>query len=387
MRSILLLDGHAELKARISAWCGDRVRLYTAKSVREGFELLERHRDVQVLVGRFTRWDAEDRDRAYHQYKHLPRVEIADAAWITGAADRAHHEKSICVITPSTSESELSQTLHTAFTVYDLLQDVRGDIYNKYKQSQRESSDGENKQGQPAPDSLTGQPPNRSNPFENEYLVMAAHDVRAPLSVIVGYANILQDTETQLSENGKRVVKRIRATSERLLDIVSKILRQSVMANGKSLLEMEQCKLSTIGHDVLEDLKELAQEKGQNLAMMVDGDQNSYLLDKLAIIQVLYNLLTNSIKFTDHGGNIALSIKGTPKLVTFSVTDNGIGMTAKQVEQVLADSPIETASHQLPGSHLGLSIVNRIVKLHKGEIQVESVFGQGTIFTFTVTPG
>ena len=62
------------------------------------------------------------------------------------------------------------------------------------------------------------------------------------------------------------------------------------MANGKSLLEMEQCKLSTIGHDVLEDLKELAQEKGQNLAMMVDGDQNSYLLDKLAIIQVLYNL-------------------------------------------------------------------------------------------------
>ena len=384
MRSILLLDGHAELKARISAWCGDRVRLYTAKSVREGFELLERHRDVQVLVGRFTRWDAEDRDRAYHQYKHLPRVEIAEDAWITGAADRTHHGKCICVITPSISEIELSKMLHTAFTVYDLIQDVRGD---KDKQSQCDFLDGKYSPSQPALNSLTGQPPDENNPFEDEYLVMAAHDVRAPLSVIVGYANILQDTETQLSENGKRVVKRMRDTSERLLDIVSKILRQSVVANGKSLLEMEQCKLSTIGHEVLEDLKELAQKKGQNLAMMVDGDQNSYLLDKLAIIQVLYNLLTNSIKFTNHGGNIALSIKGTPKLVTFSVTDNGIGMTAKQVEQVLADSPIESASHQLPGSHLGLSIVNRIVKLHKGEIQVESVFGQGTIFTFTVTPG
>ena len=384
MRSILLLDGNAELKARFSALCGDRIRLYTRNSVREGFALLEKHRDVQVLVGRFSSWGPKDKERAYHQYKHLPRLEIADDEWIIGAADVVHLAKCICVITPSTSETELSQSLFTAFTVYDLIQDVLDD---KDKRSRREFPVGEKIPFQPAPDSLTGQPSKKKNPFADEYLVMAAHDVRAPLSVIVGYAHLLQDTETQLSENGKLVVKRIRDTSERLLDIASKILRLSVMANGKSLLETEQCKLSRLGHDVLEDLRGLAQEKGQILALKVDGDQNSYLLDKLAIIQVLYNLLTNSIKFTDHGGKIALSIKGTPKLVTFSITDNGIGMTAEQVEQVLADSPIESAADHFPGSHMGLSIVKRIVKLHNGEIRVESNFGQGTTFTFTVTPG
>ena len=97
--------------------------------------------------------------------------------------------------------------------------------------------------------------------------------------------------------------------------------------------------------------------------------------------------LSSLSEFKGELGEMKVVVKLDKEKKTITISDNGIGMTAKQVEQVLADSPIESASHQLPGSHLGLSIVNRIVKLHNGEIQVESTFGQGTIFTFTVTPG
>ncbi len=226
-----------------------------------------------------------------------------------------------------------------------------------------------------------------------EFLANMSHEIRTPLTAILGFAELLQDSSITPAERAEHV-EIIARSGDHLLSIVNNVLDVSKLAAGQVIIESLPTDLPAILSDVASALRVGAAQKGLRLELSYDGPcPQEIRTDPLRLRQILLNLVSNAIKFTDRG-TVQIRVRtvkaadGTSRL-RLAVADSGIGMTAAQVGAlfrpfVQADS---STSRRYGGTGLGLSISRQLAVLMGGDITVASEEGRGTTFTVDLPIG
>lgn len=373
MTDVLYVGEDARFLQRLQGVLGERLRVRHCTACLEARPLL-RGRAGAVVVSQ--RGSAQRRlAREFPEHIHIAVVPRRTRARVVRALV---DDGVFAVVGRSASDAELWQTLYQARHLAGL----RAAGTPPAEEPQRLRRQG----AEMVADADPGWRSGRLHGHEEDLLVMA-HDVRAPLSVMVGYAHLLRSTETGLSANGQPMLDRVQQTGQRLLDMVERIVQLGTAEKGEPLLQPSPVRLADLAAEVREDLAPLAEARRQRFSVQASGHEGPYALDRSVLLQALYNLVTNAIKYTPPGGNIALSLHGEPDRITCRVSDTGRGFSEADKRRFVdpeADEPADARSH---GNGLGLSIVRRNVALLQGRVDVESRPGQGSTVTVTLRPG
>jgi signal transduction histidine kinase len=219
--------------------------------------------------------------------------------------------------------------------------------------------------------------------LKTEFVSLASHQLRSPLTAIKGYASMLADGDYgDMSKEAKDAVDRIFQSSKSLTIIVEDLLNVTKIESGGMKYEMTSFNLSKIVEDEVKDLSIAAENKGLKLNLIQDENQSCIVNgDKEKIRQIIINFIDNSIKYTKEG-NIDISIVNKDDKILFSVKDTGIGMTP-EIKSTLFHKFTrgDGARMNTSGSGLGLYLAKEIALAHKGRVWVESDgLDKGSIF-------
>ncbi|MDQ3940969.1 MAG: response regulator, partial [Actinomycetota bacterium] len=237
-----------------------------------------------------------------------------------------------------------------------------------------------------------------SSKYKSEFLANMSHELRTPLNSLLILAKLLAENEDQnLTDKQIEFARTIHAAGSDLLALISDILDLSKVEAGKMDLHPAPIGLSVIKDAVEQAFRPVAQEKGLDFEVVITEDSpSSIVTDEQRLQQILKNLLSNALKFTDKG-NVTVTLKPAPggipylsevlrkadKVIAFSVSDTGIGIPEDKLRLIFeafqqADG---TTSRRYGGTGLGLSISREIARLLGGEIRAESEMGKGSTFT------
>ncbi len=218
------------------------------------------------------------------------------------------------------------------------------------------------------------------------FIANMSHEIRTPLNGVIGYTQLLM--QTNITGNQIQYLNGINKCSISLVQIINDILDFSKLSTKKIKLNPVPCKVSEIIEFLCDTVGPKIAEKKQLLSFDVSADVPDYItIDRQKLVQVLMNLLSNSIKFTHIDGHISVSIMVKSNLLQFTVKDNGIGIARNDVNVLFrAFTQLDNNIGRV-GSGLGLSISKKLVELLGGQISVRSEFGQGSEFFFTVKFG
>ena len=214
--------------------------------------------------------------------------------------------------------------------------------------------------------------------FTNEFIGNVSHEFKTPLSVIQGYAMLLQNEE--LSEEEKSLyLSTIIDTTQTLSNMTSNILKLSKLENSDIIGE-----ISTI--DVSEQIRRCALTletawTEKNINMTVELEEELYVkANEDLLYQVWINLIGNAIKFTEEGGDIFISSQKKGNEILVSVNDNGIGMSEEVLTRIFDKFYQGDNSHSKEGNGLGLALTKKIIEISNGKISAESEEGKGSTF-------
>jgi len=231
------------------------------------------------------------------------------------------------------------------------------------------------------------------NKIKTHFLAVATHEIRTPLSVIIGYNKfLLQERAGEVPSQQKKILEESVESGERLLGIVNEMLDFSRIETGSLDLRLKESDIRLLLERVHRQMKIIADRAKIDFRLRLPEAPVAFLHDPDRIEQVLVNLLSNSIKFTPEGGNITLSARPVDEeggeSMEISVSDNGKGLSPSMMEKIFAEGqPFVTNSlmpAQKKGVGLGLAISRRIIEAHRGRIWADSREGEGATFTFRI---
>jgi len=218
--------------------------------------------------------------------------------------------------------------------------------------------------------------------FKGNFVATASHELRTPMTNIVGYAELLQDGLEAAAprEMLEDYIDRLGANSERMITLIEELLTFSRMESADLELKYQSSDVTTLVNGAVRVLESLLNRSDIELSIKLPQAPVSVLVDPFHFERVLINLIGNAIKFSPQGGQVRVEVSVVSGLVTFMVEDSGIGMSPEVVSQIFTPfyrAP-EAAKRQIQGTGLGMPIVQGIVRAHSGTIMVESEEGVGT---------
>lgn len=227
----------------------------------------------------------------------------------------------------------------------------------------------------------------RENEFKSRALANMAHDLRTPLTAILGFSDALLEGDLDhLNDRQRGAVSRIQDAGQHLLGLVNDILDISKLAAGRLELDVQVIDPGEQVQTVLQGIRPLADEKGIALEAEFETDLPPIRGDALRVKQILYNLLSNAIKFTGTGGRVQVHVSRKGQVVAFAVTDNGIGIRKEDFPRLFREFEqiVPPGGEKPKGTGLGLAISRRLVELHGGRLEVESEEAKGSTFRFGI---
>ena len=220
---------------------------------------------------------------------------------------------------------------------------------------------------------------------KSEFLATMSHEIRTPLTAVVGFAGLLAKM-AGLPEKARVYVDRIARSGDALTSIVNNVLDFSKVEAGQVDLQPEPFDLKAFADEVLDGVGDSARAKGLTLSSEIEGPASGRVLaDAPRLRQVVLNLLTNAIKFTQ-AGSVTLHIRHARRVLHVAVTDTGIGIAPEAASRLFQRfSQVDSSNaRRFGGAGLGLAISRGLVELMDGEIGVDSVEGEGSRFWFRV---
>jgi len=218
-----------------------------------------------------------------------------------------------------------------------------------------------------------------------EFVANVSHELRTPLTLIKGCVETLLEGGKDDPEISTRFLQTIKKHSDRLNFLIEDLLTISNLESGETKLNLEKLNLRKTVQEVIDDLRNRAEAKSVAIYNNID-ESFSIMASSERLRQVFYNLIDNAIKYGRIGGNIYITAHSDKTNVTIAVQDDGPGIPPEARERIFERffRVDKARSREQGGTGLGLSIVKHIVQAHGGKVWVESQFGKGATFYFTL---
>ncbi|HET6420798.1 MAG TPA: PAS domain S-box protein [Geobacteraceae bacterium] len=222
--------------------------------------------------------------------------------------------------------------------------------------------------------------------LKSAFLATMSHELRTPLNSIIGFTGIiLQGLVGPLNNEQKKQLGMVQASANHLLSLINDVLDISKIEAGQLQVACEPFDLRQMVVRTVQAVRPLAEVKGLELTADIGPGDYTVNSDQRRVEQVLLNLLGNAVKFTGHG-QVSLTCSLEPEKIIFNIKDSGIGIKGEDIDTIFKPfQQIDTGlTRKYEGTGLGLSICKRLVELLGGEIWVESVWGAGSRFGFSL---
>ena len=223
-----------------------------------------------------------------------------------------------------------------------------------------------------------------------ERLILSiTHDIKAPLSSIIGYLELL--VRSKFPDKEKYYLENMQNSAEHVLDLVKNLLDYHVLESDKQTVNLMSFSPSILVDSIYKSFVPLAQKNHLNLKFESDiseKDDLNYISDPYRIRQIISNLLSNAIKFTPEGGNVLLKIailkSNNQKILEILVKDNGTGISEEDKNSIYEEFRRLKTTTGAEGTGLGLAITHKLIDLLNGEINLDSELGKGSVFTVKI---
>jgi signal transduction histidine kinase len=226
--------------------------------------------------------------------------------------------------------------------------------------------------------------------LKSQFLSVATHELRTPLSVILGYnAMLAESLADRLTNEESATLREAVSSCKRLIRLVNSMLDVTQIESGRMQMNLASADLREVVSSVVTFMRPEAEKKRIRLLSEVPARLPRAYVDGERIEQVLINLVGNSLKFTPENGSVLVAVRYRPETssIEVAVKDTGAGMSAAEQKTILDEVALAQRHHartQQEGAGLGLAIARRIVEAHDGKLLVSSEIGRGTTFTFTL---
>ncbi|MEQ1773287.1 MAG: ATP-binding protein, partial [Burkholderiales bacterium] len=226
----------------------------------------------------------------------------------------------------------------------------------------------------------------KANLAKSEFLSSMSHELRTPLSAILGFTQLMDTGTPAPTASQKRSIDQILKAGWYLLDLINEILDLALIESGKLSLSMEPMSLADVMHECHAMIEPQAQKRGVRVVFPTLNDECMVYVhaDRTRVKQVLINLLSNAIKYNSIGGTVTVDcLTKTPGRLRVCVTDHGAGLSPSQVAQLFQPfNRLGQEDNAEEGTGIGLVMSKKLVELMGGDIGVESIVGQGSLFWF-----
>jgi PAS domain S-box-containing protein len=223
--------------------------------------------------------------------------------------------------------------------------------------------------------------------LKSEFLASMSHELRTPLNSIIGYSEVLLDgIDGELSDDATEDVRAIHGSGQHLLSIINDILDLAKIEAGRMAIDRQPVELSQFVHEIVRSGQILIKDKPVRLELVEHDAIPPVYADSVRLRQIIWNLLSNAVKFTEAGSVTVSTGMQDEKYAYVEVTDTGIGIKKEHLPLIFEQfrQVDGSSTRRAGGTGLGLNITRHLVHMHHGEIFVESEFGKGSTFRFTL---
>lgn len=225
-----------------------------------------------------------------------------------------------------------------------------------------------------------------ANRLKSEFVGIASHQLRTPLSALKWAMNILMDDKSLDDAKKREYLDIVKTSNERMIKLVNDLLDVSRIDQGRMDLKPEKFSLQNLAKEIIEELKLTAQKNNISLNIELEGDLPDVWADVSRVHLVFQNLMENAIKYSISGGMVRAVFKKQGGFARCEIIDNGVGIPVNQQERVWQKffRSDNAKKNQVEGTGLGLFIVKAIVEMSRGKVGFQSQEDKGSVFWFTI---
>jgi signal transduction histidine kinase/ligand-binding sensor domain-containing protein/DNA-binding response OmpR family regulator len=227
----------------------------------------------------------------------------------------------------------------------------------------------------------------RINELKLKFFTNISHEIRTPLTLILGPLEDIKSKTREISPEIYNELRIVHKNGKRMLHLINQLLDFRKIQNNKMRLKVSEFNIVQFSREVFDSFVPMAHHKNLEFIFQTDQEETDIWADATQMDVVLYNILSNAIKFTPHGKKVTFSIQHTDnKELTISITDEGKGIPEKSLQDIFSRYTI-LSDQEMSGTGIGLSLAYEITRLHGGQLSVDSTEGSGSTFNITLPIG